>query len=242
MGRRRQAMKNTGHDERARIDAEVAKFGVMRTTGTGGKPQYEAACSHCPRKIGPMFSPGSNTGEEILANFRRQGWVFGHKIKPFCSTKCAREAKQERKENDRIKQMTQSIKQPPETQTAVTAAMPIPAIGSDIRLTLRIGGVIEEHFDRDKRRWHDGWSDERIAKETSAALDFVIKVRREGFGELAEDPEETKMRAAIQTLEDKIVQWSKVFEDKILHLSSEVDEMKAKLDRHIEGKHHKAQG
>ena len=102
--------------------------------------------------------------------------------------------------------------------------------------------MIEEHFDRDKRRWHDGWSDERIAKETSAALDFVIKVRREDCGELAEDPEDAKMRSAIAALEEKITQWSKVFEEKILVLGAELDELKAKHERHVAGKHHKAAG
>jgi hypothetical protein len=118
----------------------------------------------------------------------------------------------------------------PKTDTAIVT--PTPTIGSDIRLTLRVGGVIEEHFDREKRLYHLGWSDERVAKETSAALDFVLKVRKEGFGELAEDPEMTRLRLDIKALEDHVT-------EVMVKLSGSVDEIKTRFDRMS---HHKAAG
>ena len=68
----------------------------------------------------------------------------------------------------------------------------------DPKIAKRIYRKLDEVFDEDKRRFATGWTDEKIAKEIGTSPELVTRIRREAYGELAEDP-------AIVTLRDDII-------------------------------------
>lgn len=49
--------------------------------------------------------------------------------------------------------------------------------------------ALEDYYDDTKKAYRPGYSDESIAKETGAALDFVRRIREEDFGPLGVPPE-----------------------------------------------------
>lgn len=113
-----------------------------------------------------------------------------------------------------------------------TPASPPPAIPPNPKITRRVVTLLNDNFDADRRLYHPGWSDERVAKEGDTSLEFVISYRRQAYAELAEDPEATKIRSALAVLEDKLIQQS-----------IEIDDLRVALDRYVAGApYNKAQG
>jgi hypothetical protein len=258
-------MKNrthSGFEMVAAIEAEAATYGVIRTTDARGKGRYHVVCSHCERPTTPFFDPSINSAEEVMAHFKRHGWIFSQRAKPLCSTKCAREArakKEAEREAERKKEMANPIKppavpveqrplpiprsiQPPLPKVIAmppptSTAPPPPVIGPNPKIARPVITLLNEHFDTDTRLYHPGWSDERIAKEANAAIAFVIYNREEGgYGKLAEEPETTKMRNEIIALETKVTQT-------LVDLIAETDAIKVKFEDFIaKGAYHKARG
>lgn len=62
--------------------------------------------------------------------------------------------------------------------------------------------LLADHFDTVDGRYVDGWSDEKIAKETGIAKATVADFRKAGFGEIKEDPAIAAIRADINALEE----------------------------------------
>ena len=208
----------TGQNAVIQIEAEAASFGAIRTTDANGRARFEVTCGDCGKQAG-MFNASINHAEQVLTHFRKQGWIFSHKVSPYCSTQCSRHAAQIRKDERRDEEM----KQP-------TQAVHTPVIGPNPKIARRVITLLNEHFDTDKRLYHHGWSDERVAKEANASLEFVINYRKEAYAELAEDPVATKLRDDIKALEDLIQDYLQKLED-----------LKIRVDR-FTGHYHKAQG
>lgn len=61
--------------------------------------------------------------------------------------------------------------------------------------------LLSDHFDTVAGRYVDGWSDEKIAKQTDIAKATVIEFRKAGFGEIKEDPAIAAIRSDINALE-----------------------------------------
>lgn len=61
--------------------------------------------------------------------------------------------------------------------------------------------LLSLHFDGDAGRYAAGWSDDKIAKDTGMAPDFVREMRLAAFGELREPEEVTRLRADIDALD-----------------------------------------
>lgn len=62
--------------------------------------------------------------------------------------------------------------------------------------------LLADHFDTVDGHYVDGWSDEKIAKETGIAKATVADFRKAGFGEIKEDPAITAIHADINALEE----------------------------------------
>jgi hypothetical protein len=60
------------------------------------------------------------------------------------------------------------------------------------------------YFNPETGSYEDGWSDERIAKETGLSKDFVAKRREEDFGPIREPSEFAEVRAEAKALASEI--------------------------------------
>jgi hypothetical protein len=109
-------------------------------------------------------------------------------------------------------------------------APPSTAAEPSIKLTYRVGEVIGQHFDESKRLYAAGWSDAKVAAETKASEAFVAKVRKEIFGELAEDPVVASIRAELGVLASTLV----VVQDQLLAKFAEIEDQQKKLASRIE--------
>jgi ribosomal protein L29 len=65
----------------------------------------------------------------------------------------------------------------------------------------RMFGMLTAHFDPEAGTYATDWSDERVAKETGLAPEYVRTVRDEALGPLREPPEVRQLREDIATVE-----------------------------------------
>lgn len=114
------------------------------------------------------------------------------------------------------------------------AIAPPSMIGPNPKIVVKVITMLNEHFDLEKRLYHSGWSDERIAREAGTSLIFVVGYREDAYAKLAEDPEMTKLRDDIRALEELQAQH-------VTEFGRKLSDLKAQVDRHT-GAHHKAQG
>lgn len=80
-------------------------------------------------------------------------------------------------------------------------------------------------FDAQKRLYHSGWTDQRVAKECGTSDDVVTYLRYETFGELAEDPRIKSLRDDIALLGMQLDEVVKNSTSAIRDLTSRVDQM-----------------
>ena len=84
------------------------------------------------------------------------------------------------------------------------------------------------YFNEKAHLYTGGYSDLKLAKEIGTSEDFVARLRRESYGELAEDPMITSLRNAINTLDMKMGQQASDNATYIRELRSRVEQMSAK--------------
>lgn len=84
---------------------------------------------------------------------------------------------------------------------------------------------LEAHFDEKTKRFALGWSDEKVAAEAGASVQVVQKIRREAFGELAEDPKIAELKDDIQLLRMEADENLKRFSDQLAKLLVRVESL-----------------
>lgn len=65
-------------------------------------------------------------------------------------------------------------------------------------------GWLEEAYDEDAKRYRDGFSDQTIADETGASVQYVAKCREDYFGPLSMPSELEALTKALKALDDKL--------------------------------------
>lgn len=106
--------------------------------------------------------------EHVAGKFRRKGWLvadLGKHICPACRTKKAAKKKDE------------ALKEEVIVMAAATERSPA-AVSKLPELYMILGDA----YDPMRKNYKEGWSDERIAKETGLSPDFVAKRREVDFG------------------------------------------------------------
>ena len=117
------------------IEDDAGMFGIALSIDVNGKKHFKLRCEQCG-KPDETFNGKFDHVNDIAAHFRKAGWILGWKQSPYCSTPCSRKAEQAKKnarKDDDMKQTPTGIvatAPKPATDTAIAAAMPIPAIGS----------------------------------------------------------------------------------------------------------------
>lgn len=130
-------------------------------------------CSQCP-KVGQLKCGKVLPDKTNDEKFRRAGWRLDPNICPDCIRKAA-----------------QSKGNP-------MASNPSPAA---VKVQASMFKLLYMHFDGETGRYAKGWSDKEVAAKAGAALDLVIAVRSETFGELKEPSEISALRSEISALE-----------------------------------------
>jgi hypothetical protein len=67
-------------------------------------------------------------------------------------------------------------------------------IGPDPKIARKIYAMLDDHFNETKRVYNTGWDDAKVAKELDLSVTIVERIRREAYGELAENPEITVLK------------------------------------------------
>ena len=93
----------------------------------------------------------------------------------------------------------------PETKPENVAALPSVNQTPDARKVHRaVMGWLEESYDEDAKRYRDTFSDQTIADETGASVQYVAKCREDYFGPLAMPSELETLTKALKALDDKL--------------------------------------
>jgi hypothetical protein len=230
----------TGQAAVLQLEAEAAAYGFRKIQDGQGKVRFVVTCTDCGRE-GSVFHAALRDERQLLAHFAKHGWMFVRKEAQFCSTQCSRSAKEKQRiarEQRREEEMKHPITPAPTAPAQAPAHAPVGAIGPDPKIARRVITLLNDHFDSEKRVYEPGWSDERIAKEAAAALDFVTKYRREAYGELAEDPEIAKLRDDLKAMDDLFTGQLKQLE---LNFAHQINEVRGRLER-LSKVHPKAAG
>jgi hypothetical protein len=235
----------TGQAAVLQLEAEAAAYGFRKIQDGQGKCRFVVTCTDCGREAS-VFHSALRDERQLLAHFVRNGWMFARKESQFCSTQCARSAKEKRQARERAEREEEMMKPTPApTPAPAPAHAPVSTIGPDPKITRRVIVALEEHFDDEKKLYRPGWDDQRIAEETKAALDFVKKYRKDAYGELAEDPEIAKLRDDIKAMEDLFANQLSLFSTQLKDLersfAHQIAELKHRAER-LNRAHPKAAG
>ena len=171
------------------IEDILNEYGIKKSTAPDTHEiRWGATCSECGAKkegnLGALPEPGYATKW-----FWRRGWNMSKKHAPICKN-CAQEARKDTKK---------AVPAPAvPVPAAPVPAVPVPAVPVvNFKLMRRVTEKLYEVFDEPKRVYTDGWSDKRVAEETDTSMLFVEHLRREAFGELAQDPAITELLQTI---------------------------------------------
>jgi rhamnose utilization protein RhaD (predicted bifunctional aldolase and dehydrogenase) len=185
------------------IENDAAQFGFRKeATMFGDKisTRWALKCEGCGAVRtwgwGPKTSP-----ELMVKNARKAEWTIDSRHGPMC---------QDCRRKDR--------------KMAQIAKLPDPATAA--KIARRVYAKLEEVFDESSRVYRGGWTDEKVAGECDTAPDHVTRLRRDAFGELAENPVITSLREDIEL--------ARMFaEEAINKVSADAREKIADLERRL---------
>jgi hypothetical protein len=162
---------------------EELGFQVRKEVTFGGNQHVAIArceCSVTERIVLTKAMPPA----AVLRKFEQRGWAVKHGRIHLCPS-CKQATR---------KTMTKS-------QSTNGAAAPAPTAAISTRL---IFALLEEHFDDRAGRYHNGYSDEKVAAETQAAIERVRAIRKEHFGDLRAPAELEQLRQDVESLQQMI--------------------------------------
>lgn len=182
---------------------EAATFGIIRTTPPGGtRSQWVTTC-----ECGQVHSRGwkTNMPPEAMTKFlTNAGWKVSTRHKPICP-ECNKEA----------------------LMTRRNPAEGAPLDPKTMRILLN---SLDACFNEETLRYCDGNSDATVARDTDLPIETVIQVRREAYGELAEDEELTQLRKDARQFLDNL---GELETNMLANLSETMDPLRASLKQMV---------
>jgi hypothetical protein len=100
-----------------------------------------------------------------------------------------------------------------------------------LKITHTIFQLLDSVFDATKRLYRSGYSDEVVAKDCGTTVEIVAKLRREVYGELAEDPRITTISDDVKLFEMQVAEFTKNAQAMVRDLNSRLDQLKTNLAR-----------
>lgn len=144
--------------------------------GAAPKPCQVIVCSDCGFEDRLMLNGPRGSAAHVATSFARRGWLVNDAGKHLCP-QCVARRNLERKER---KAMAQGVKTQQEPAVVARSPKAIEAIG-ELYVTL------VDVYDPVAKNYKAGWSDERVAKETGFAVEFVAKRREADLGPVVID-------------------------------------------------------
>jgi ribosome-binding protein aMBF1 (putative translation factor) len=139
------------------------------------------------------------TAELAVKNLRRAGWEVEYGKKPLCGD-CR---KRHRAGANVVKMFDAEAVEVDEMVGAVVTLKEEPASrpsGPDLKIARRIYSTLDEHFDESIKRYREGWSDRAVAEALDVSVEIVTRIRKEAYGEIAEDPRIKEMREEVEMI------------------------------------------
>lgn len=141
------------------------------------------ACTRCGGTDQNTITTRSKAGNEQLASFfRRRGWSVdlkkGHTC-PACTKTIESQFRSAAKKHFYRAEVTMK---PSDT---VPTPTPTPAASSVLAMVYM---MLDDAYDKAAKRYKAGWSDDRVSKETGAALNLVTTRRAQDFGPIPPPP------------------------------------------------------
>lgn len=109
----------------------------------------------------------------------------------------------------------------------LAAANPTPATGLALR---KVFQLLEDRFDTDAGQYLEGYSDERVAKETGISQDAVKNYRISAFGKLKPPSEFHALTQQLRELETLYLQTDQTMKDGLKDLKAKISNMQRKFD------------
>jgi hypothetical protein len=220
-------MKATGQHAKLLVESAAAQYGIRSQVDGHGKSHWIVKCTECGTEKS-VFNASVNDSNWLVNHFTKHGWVFDRKVAQYCSTTHAREAKERQRQLRKEEEMKHEPTPPPAPVQGVESVSVVPPIGPDPKIVRQVITLLNDHFNSTKRLYEPGWDDARVAKESQASLEFVTKYRREGYGELAEDPQIAQFRADLKAMGELYHQSLKSLEQSF---AQQLGEMNSRLER-----------
>lgn len=98
------------------------------------------------------------------------------------------------------------------------------------KLQRKVFALLDDHFDEDTRLYRTGWNDKKIAEEAQTSEQFVQTLRRGAYGELAEDPAITAIRAEITALSNEAKQVADEMMDRMGKIEEKITALHTRLN------------
>lgn len=172
------------------IAAQAAEYGFYLVDAVmpgdySGPPKraWRIVCESCNAKFETTSWQPKPDPSLMVRNMHKQGWAVNWKKPPLCP-KCAHPRGE--------KTAMQST--PPTAKTLT------PHPGA--KLMKQVFDALDLNFDAKVQRYLDGWSDERIAKESHCSIEVVVWARCEAYPP-QDDPVIRAMREEMKAIEIK---------------------------------------
>lgn len=158
-----------------------------------GRQRPAIQCSRCG-SIDHHGSSMSVPGARLAKNFRNAGWKIDSKMKEAICPGCQAEEQEEK-----------NVKQ---SKDAIIAQQ-------------KLFALLEEHFDKEGKKYRGKADDKWIAKECGLSLDHVITVREALHGPLI-DPELAKAEAQLEALLLKLTTLEQMVKEETAALRTDI--------------------
>jgi hypothetical protein len=189
-----------------------------------GTRQARMTCSHCNKPGGvniiKLLPP-----DIIDKKFVQKGW----KIDPHVCPECVANEKKARAVTKKERQEVNNVT--PNKPNGTLATNPVlKAVSVDThKATAKLHQLLVLNFDPDDGCYAEGWSDERVSKESGLSLAHVAEVRNIAYGELKEPEEIAALRKDIKALNDLIGETLVAAQKEVNALNKRVSEICIKL-------------
>ena len=198
----------------------------IKVDALSGTRQARMLCSYC-KKSGSINISKLLPPDIIDKKFSQKGWKVDPHVCPTCvanEKKVRAVTKKERKE------MTTVTNTNAKPNGSLATNPVLKAVSVDThKATAKLHQLLVLNFDPDDGCYAEGWSDERVSKESGLSLAHVAEVRNIAYGELKEPEEVAALRKDIKALNDLIGETLVAAQKEVNALNKRVSEICAKL-------------
>lgn len=205
----------------------LSKAAPVEPTIQNGRVVARLTCADCGAKDDWTVASKMPPPEILTKHFSNQGWLVRKKATcPSCRinifkgvARCQHLLLKSTRPNidtpDSASDLTEALKrwsqEPEDQQKEITPMSNVAPVKTEQAPTEAVKAARRKaneflmfNFDVDKGRYEDGWSDERVAKESGMPLAWVVRRRDEEYGPLKEPSEFAELRKEAAALASEI--------------------------------------